>query len=124
MINNAVEPVRIEPSIAAVIYLDQRGYPTPEEAVGFFEGDTVIRRCLTGSQSKTVLQGVEQCQTTLNATAYTCTNPNQASSRLDKAELRIMGGNSVHLALGNPKVRGDSDEALRTQPAIGPLRCL
>lgn len=124
MINNAVEPVRIEPSIAAVIYLDQRGYPTPEEAVGFFEGDAVIRRCLAGPEGKAILESVEQCQTTLNATAYTCTNPNQASSRLDKAELRVMGDDSVHLARGDPEVCGDSNEALRTQPTLGPLRRL
>jgi hypothetical protein len=103
-IKDAVEPVRAEPSIAAVIHLDQRGHPTPEEAVGLFEGDAVIRRRLAGPKPKAVLKGVEQCQTTLDAAAHACAYPNQAGSRLDKAELRVVGGNSVHLALGNPEV--------------------
>jgi hypothetical protein len=103
-IKNAVESVRAEPSIAAVIHLDQRGHPTPEEAVGLFEGDAAILRRLAGPEPKAVLQGVEQCKTALDATAHACTHPNQAGSRLGKAELRVLGGHAVHLALGNPEV--------------------
>jgi len=103
-IKDAVEPVRIEPSIAAAIYFDDRGHRTSEEAVGLFKGDAVIQRRLAGPKPKAVLQGVEQCQTTLDATAHACAHSNQAGSRLDQTELRVVGGNSVHLALGNPEV--------------------
>src|SRR5574337_803698 len=113
-IKDAVKLVDGEPSIATTIHLDQGGHGTPEEAVGRFQGRAVIRRRLTGSQSKTILQGVEQCKTPLDATAYACAYPKQARSRLDKAELRVVAGNAVHLALGNPKVQGHRRESLRT----------
>jgi hypothetical protein len=91
-------------SIAAVIHLDHRGHPTPEEAVGLFESDAVIRRRLAGPKPKAVLEGVEQCKTTLDATAHACTHPNHSGSRFDKAELGVLGGNSVYLARGNPEM--------------------
>jgi hypothetical protein len=103
-IKDAVEPVRIEPSIAAAIYFDQGGHRTPEEAVDLFEGDATIWRRLAGSEPKAVLKGVEQCRTTLNAAAHACTYPDQTGSRFDKAELGVVGSNAVHLALGNPEV--------------------
>lgn len=103
-IKNVVDPVRVDPSIAPVIYFDDRGHGTPEEAVGLFEGDAMIRRRLAGSQPKAVLEGVEQCKTTLDTAAYACAHPNDAGSWPDKTELRVVAGNTVHLALGNPKV--------------------
>jgi len=50
------------------------------------------------------MESVEQCQTVLNAAAHACAYPNQAGSRFDKAKLRVVAGNAVHLALGNPEV--------------------
>src|SRR5574337_551719 len=123
-IKDAVELVDGEPSIATTIHLDQGGHRTPEEAVDLLEGDAAILRRFAGPKPKAILQGVEQCKTPLDATAYACAYPNQARSRLDKAELRVVAGNAVHLALGNPKVQGHRREALRTQPTLGLLRRL
>ncbi|CBE67916.1 protein of unknown function [Candidatus Methylomirabilis oxygeniifera] len=87
-----------------MIHLDDRGHRTSEEAVSLFEGDAVILRRLADREPKAVLESVEQCQTTLDATADTRAYPNQARSRLGKPKLRVVAGNTVHLALGNPKV--------------------
>src|SRR5574337_889793 len=67
---DTVEPVRREPSITPMIYLDHGSHGTPEEAVDLFEGDAVILRRLAGPEPKAVLQDVEQCKTALDATAH------------------------------------------------------
>src|SRR5574337_1963082 len=90
-----------------MIHLDQRRHPTPDEAGGLFKGDTVIRRRLAGLEPKAVLQGVEQGEPALDTAAHACPDPNQAGSGLDKAELRVLGDDAVHLAFGNPEVKAD-----------------
>lgn len=83
MIEQSVELVGADSSITAMIHLDDRGHGTPEEAVGLFESEALIRRRLARLDSQALLQGVQQCETALDAAAYAGAHPNQAVSRFD-----------------------------------------
>ena len=104
---------RLDAAGVAAVHLDHRRHRAVEGAVELLQRQPAVGGGAPGGHPGFALDRVQHVEAAPHAAGNPRADPHDASTRLLEAQLRIVGGDAVHIAPGHPEMLGHRDQRLR-----------